>query len=1018
MFFNIKLAENFKRIFIVLTLFLGILGLMVETGFGQYFGRNKVQYEKFDYKILKTEHFDIYFYPEEKEAIMQAARLAERWYYRLSRIFSQNLRSRQPLIMYASHPHFEQTTVIPELVGEGTGGFTEQYKRRIVLPFSGSLDETDHVIGHELVHAFQYDLIFGAKGRMGGGGAVMQIPLWFIEGLAEYLSIGPVDANTAMWMRDMVKKKKMPAIKKLNNPRYFPYRYGHAVWAYIGGRWGDLMVTRIMREAFRMGDYKKAMEANLKLTLDQLSKDWHETLEKDYGPLIQTNQDPDSLSRLLVKGSEEVYINVSPSISPDGKRLVFLSSKDLFSIEMFMSDAQTGKITQKVTKTAVNPHIQSLQFINSSGSWDSEGQRFVFGAISKGKPILAFIDSKGNKVDKEIEFPELGEILNPTWSPDGRSIAFSGLIGGFTDIFIYDLETAKLRQMTQDPYGDIHPAWSPDGRSIAFVTERFTTHLPILNIGNYSLALLDPVSGEVQQIQGFKGAKNINPQWSADSKSIYFLSDRNGITDIYRFDRESEKTYQITNFYTGASGITALSPALSVAAKSNRLVYSLYNEGSYSIYAVESMEFLVGKPVEDMQSQYGAAVLPPKDRPGSEILGLLKNPLFGLPETSSFQVTPYNPKLSVDYVSPPQLGVGIDRFGTYAGGGIAISFSDMMGYHNLMTMAQVYNRLIDSAVLLGYQNSQHRWNFGGVVQRIPYVYGDYAIYDEYIGNLLTTVEEEHLFRQINYEITGFAIYPFNQIQRFEIAAGYQLIDFDQEIVTRIYAWNSSQLLYEDIQKLEAPSSLHFAYVSAAFVYDSAQFGATSPLIGQSYRLEVTPITGSLSYFNVLTDFRRYFMPIKPFSLAFRFIHYGRYGKDADDERIWPIFLGYGDLIRGYNYSSFSAGEATDIFDRLFGSKVLAANAELRFPLFGALKLGRGFYGIFPVDFIAFYDVGLVWDNANKAWFLGGERKPLASAGIGLRVNLFGYAVVGVNLVKPLSRPQKDWYFQFSFWPGY
>ena len=196
----------------------------------QYFGRNKVQYESFDFKVMKTEHFDIYFYPEKQKAAEQAARLAERWHARLSRMLNHKLKGRQPLILYASSTDFQQTTVIPGILGEGMGGVTEFLKRRIVLPLGASLAETDHVIGHELVHAFQFDISSSGNQRYASAGpSVMRLPLWLIEGLAEYLSIGPVDAHTAMWMRDATYRDKLPTVKKLANPRYFPYRYGQSL---------------------------------------------------------------------------------------------------------------------------------------------------------------------------------------------------------------------------------------------------------------------------------------------------------------------------------------------------------------------------------------------------------------------------------------------------------------------------------------------------------------------------------------------------------------------------------------------------------------------------------------------------------------------------------------------------------------------------------------------------------------------------------------------------------------------
>ncbi len=177
----------------------------------QYFGRNKVQYERFDFKVLKTKHFDVYFYPEFQAEAQRAAILAERWYQRLSRILGHELRGRQPLILYASAVHFQQTTTTPEIIGEGTGGFTEILKRRVVLPIGVSLAETDHVIGHELVHAFQFDITAQRSPQQGTAEpAALRLPLWFIEGMCEYLSIGPIDAQTAMWMRDAARRNELP----------------------------------------------------------------------------------------------------------------------------------------------------------------------------------------------------------------------------------------------------------------------------------------------------------------------------------------------------------------------------------------------------------------------------------------------------------------------------------------------------------------------------------------------------------------------------------------------------------------------------------------------------------------------------------------------------------------------------------------------------------------------------------------------------------------------------------------
>ncbi len=1016
--------RSFLRLLTILVFFLMGMASTASLVHAQYFGQNKVQYDTFDFKILKTKHFDVYFYPEMEQAAQQAARMAERWYARYSRILNHKLKGRQPLILYASSSDFQQTTTLSGTIGEGTGGVTESFKRRIILPVGGSLAATDHVIGHELVHAFQYDYTSQGKTSYAGPSpGIQRLPLWFIEGLAEYLSIGAVDTETSMWMRDVTQRKKLPTVKKLENPyKYFPYRYGHSLWAYITGKWGDESVSTILRQVSRTGELEPVLKRVLNVDFKTLTKEWHESMTKTYDPIAQVTRLNEKGSRALFKGTEKARYNVSPVFSPDGSQIVFLSSRDLFSIDMYLADARTGKILRKLVKTAVDPHFESIQFIKSAGSWNPEGNRFVFGGITKGDPVLVVVNTENGEREKEIVFKNLGEILNPTWSPDGRFIAFSALEGGLTDLFMYDLGSGELTKLTDDFYSDLYPSWSPDGRTIAFVTDRFSSDLSILDIGELQLALLDPKTKEIEQIPGFIGAKNINPQWAPDSKSLYFLSDKNGIPNVYRIDLSDNEIYQVSNLYTGISGIMAESPALSVAQKTGQMAYSIYLEDYYSIYAIDSSENMMGEEPKDIFGDISPSVLPPRKEREGEVLALLNNPLYGLPEEAEFEVQEYKPKLALDYVSPAQIAIGMDRFGTYSGGGITLFFSDMLGYHNLFTVAQVSSRVEDSAFLLGYQNARRRLNWGGALQRIPYVYGGYYQgWGDYFGEQLWLVKES-IFRQVNYQASVFASYPFSQVRRFEISAGYRLIDYQREVRTYVYTNYGGFLIDQLKQELDAPDSLNFGFASAALVYDSSFFGATAPILGQSYRIEATPYLGSVNFYTFLADYRRYVMPARPFTLAFRLLHYGRYGKNADDSRFYPLFLGYETLIRGY-YFYPSNLEELEVYNRLLGSKMLVANAELRFPLFGVLGIGRGFYGILPMDFLVFYDAGIAWSNTGdsdetKPFFLGGDLKPLTSAGVGIRMNMFGYVVLGFNLVKPFDRPNKDLVFQFTIMPGF
>src|SRR5947209_3436288 len=213
------------------TLLLGALSFVAPRAQAQYFGRNAVQYENFHFKILKTQHFDIYFYDREAAAAEQAGRMAERWYARISQVLRHQLSGRQPLILYSDAPDFQQTNVLGEQPGEGTGGVTESLKRRIILPMGASLYETDHVIGHELTHAFQYDITGVGRGNLATG--LNRVPLWFIEGMAEYVSLGNVDPNTTMWMRDAVRRGELQSFRDLESQRSFPDARGRALAATL-----------------------------------------------------------------------------------------------------------------------------------------------------------------------------------------------------------------------------------------------------------------------------------------------------------------------------------------------------------------------------------------------------------------------------------------------------------------------------------------------------------------------------------------------------------------------------------------------------------------------------------------------------------------------------------------------------------------------------------------------------------------------------------------------------------------
>ncbi|HEX6574859.1 MAG TPA: LpqB family beta-propeller domain-containing protein, partial [Gemmatimonadaceae bacterium] len=753
-----------------------MLFLPVDAG-AQYFGRNKVQYESFDFRIFETPHFRLYFYPEEEDAARDMARMAERWETRLSGLFSRKLTKRKPILIYANQPDFQQTNAVAEQLTEGTGGVTESLRDRLIMPLTGVYRDNDHVLGHEMVHVFQYDLEYDPKGGPRVG--INSLPLWVIEGIAEYLSLGRDDPHTAMWMRDAVLRNKLPTIKQLtSDSRFFPYRYGEALWAYVGGRWNDRAVAETYKSAAKFG-FEQGIKRTLGISSDSLSKAWIAATKAAYQPVLAGRTAPQQSGQPLLPAKRDGDTNLSPVISPDGKWVAFFAARDLFGYDLYMADAATGKSVKKLANVSTSTEFDALSFISSAGTWSPDGKRFAFVVYAKGDQELAVLDINSHDIVQKIPVPGVGAVQNPAWSPDGNRIAFSGTVGGVSDLFVLDLGSRKATRLTNDKFADIHPSWSPDGRTLVFATDRGDTDFTRLTHSKLRLATMDVASATVRLITAFDQGKHINPQYSPDGADIYFVSDRSGVSDIYRLNVASGAIAQVTNVATGVSGITDLAPAISVSHTDGRVAFSVFEKQGYGIYGLTADQAR-GTPVQPAQYAL-AGLLPPADAySSSTVAQYLADPMTGLPPDANFKISPYKSSLALAAVGQPSIGVATSTTGTYVGGGTSFYFTDILGNNNLGFAINANGTVKDFGGEAMYQNVGHRLVWGVDFSHTPYA-SAFATAEAFEPDPSLTVVSQYIQRMYVDQASFITQYPFSVTRRAELNFNLTHLGFNTQV---------------------------------------------------------------------------------------------------------------------------------------------------------------------------------------------------------------------------------------------
>jgi Tol biopolymer transport system component len=586
-----------KIIYIIL-----VVSLVAGTLYSQttYFGKNKVQYRTFDWQFIQSRHFDIYFYELEYESAKFAASVLESAYVDVSEQLNYMVHKRVPVFIYNSHNDFQQTNIIGNLIGEGTGGFTEAAKNRIVIPHNGSLEDFRHVLHHELTHAVVYDMLLGnlftsllSRRRL------FDLPLWYAEGYAEYSARPRWHTRTDMIVRDATINNY------LQPPDYvyggMEYYQGTAMVNYIVDQYGTEKLGEILKKGKVQLTMNKALKASIGIGYEEFWKSFSKEMKRRYWPEISKRKDTEEIAKRLTNHMKDPSnLNEKPVFSPVGDFLAIFSDRSDYT-EIYLISAIDGRILDRLVKGHRSGDLESLHSYLSGISFSPDGEKMAFVSKSKGNDNLYFLDMDSKDIYKRVRL-DFGSVLSPVWSPDGTKIAMSVLDGRHRDIVIYDVSGDTTYHLAQDIYDDMDPHWFPDSKRLVFSSDRphpdndFILATPdslasdSLNwwaiyhkgkYGNYSLFTIDVETGGIAPIPCGPG-QNTEPVVSPDGNRICFVSNRNGINNLYITEIESTSTFAITDILTGT-----FSPSWSPDGK--KIAFSAFGNAGQDVYLLQDI---------------------------------------------------------------------------------------------------------------------------------------------------------------------------------------------------------------------------------------------------------------------------------------------------------------------------------------------------------------------------------------------------------------------------------------------
>ncbi|MEN9839900.1 MAG: hypothetical protein RL177_1379, partial [Bacteroidota bacterium] len=574
-----------KRLIVFLALFI-VSGVLTRAD-AQFFsfGKNRVQYDSFEWRYIQSDHFDIYYYDAKNYYLAEFSAFSlEAAYKQLKSDFNHEIADRIQVIIYASHGEFSQTNVVPLPVdAQGIGGVTDKYKNRITVPFQGNYSDFRRVLHHELVHAVFNDLFYGGSLQsIISNNIQLVFPLWFEEGLAEFTALG-WDTNTDMFIRDAVMNTYLPPIPYLQG--YFAYRGGQSFWFYITEEYGREKIAEILTRIRQTRSVEAGLRQSVGMDIEQLSERWQEWLRKRYWPEITNRESLKDIAQHVTKREISGSYNTSPSITAQGDRIALITNKRGY-FDVVVISSIDGSVLKTLIKGEDNVDFEELNILRPNLSWSPDGSQLALSTRSEGKHDIAIVDYRTEKARK-LRFPDLNSIGSVAWSPDGAKIAFQGSSGPYVDIYVYDLNEGSLLNLTNDVFSDSDPYWSLDSKTVYFASDRGDkTALNTFKEDFNQLLQPDLDQTDLYAVRiGSSRAERltISPEWSemrpieTQGGKLFFISDQNGIQNIFVMDLDTRDVSPVTDLISGVM-------QMSITKDASRIAINSINGGYLDIF--------------------------------------------------------------------------------------------------------------------------------------------------------------------------------------------------------------------------------------------------------------------------------------------------------------------------------------------------------------------------------------------------------------------------------------------------